>query len=115
MYPDTVISERDALKMSLDEFIESQKTYEIGRVSSKKDPKDIGLSKKVWLYLIHDSPETAEFIITMSDLDNEEIKSIIQLFDSIIDDDVRDFRVSDEKAEKVEEYRQILVEEQLQS
>lgn len=101
--------------MDIEDFINQQKDYSIGNVKSKKDADDITLDRATWGHLLAADPVQAEFIAGHSGFDEQEIRFLVEILDTVAQNNVRGMNVADGTREDAETVRKRLIEEEIKS
>lgn len=96
--------------MALDEFI-TEKEYPIGSIKSRKKVENITLDKDTWKFFVAHAPEWAESWV--HDMERSEVKAIVKLMDSIIEEGIEGVSLSDEELDELESKRDAIVQEHI--
>jgi hypothetical protein len=96
--------------MALDEFI-TEKEYPIGSIKSRKKVENITLDKDKWRFFVAHAPEWPES--WANDMERSEVKAIVKLMDSIIEEGLDGVALSDDELDKLEDTRDNIVQEHI--
>lgn len=96
--------------MALDEFI-TEKEYPIGSIKSRKKVENITLDKETWKFFVAHAPDWAES--WAHDMERSEVKAIVKLMDSIIEEGIEGVSLSDEELDELESKRDAIVQEHI--